>query len=181
MICPRTNAALETLRIGPVKVSVSTGCGGIWFPNFQLKRSEDMNSKQRVKLIELSRRYRNEDDIDTTARVPCPADDGVVLMRRFFSFKKEIEIDECGRCGGVWLDPGEFEKILKTYHSAQGLSEKARREKSSEVIRQLNEESRQIKEKDRRQELARRYRYSRHATDCSLLWLATGVMIADPL
>lgn len=177
MNCPRTNSALQTARIGSVEAHVSTGCGGIWFPGFQLKKSESLNPEQRMKLIELSRTHRAE-DLDTTARLRCPVDDGVVLMRRFFSFKREIEIDECGRCGGVWLDPGEFEKILNLYHSPEALAQKARRQQSSKVIKQLGDDSRRQKEKDRMEALQRQ-NCGRHGTDTSLLWVLAGGMVDD--
>ena len=33
------------------------------------------------------------------------------MMRRYFSPKRQIEIDECPKCGGIWLDAEELEGI----------------------------------------------------------------------
>jgi len=50
---------------------------------------------------------------------------------------KEVEIDYCPSCGGIWLDAGELElliedeadreRILSTFHKASKLSEKKRK------------------------------------------------------
>jgi ribosomal protein L37AE/L43A len=34
---------------------------------------------------------------------------------------EQVKIDECGECGGVWLDPGELEQ-LRRVNSARGVS-----------------------------------------------------------
>ena len=162
---------MRTLSIGRSQAHVSNGCGGLWIPGFQLKKSEDLASENRTQLIELSRQYRVA-GIDTTARLRCPVDSEIVLMRRFFSFKKEVEIDECAGCGGVWLDPGEFEKILEFYFSPEALAEKEKMEQAREKVRQLNEERKRLQEKDR-QDAA----WSAQSDmDAYILGLATGIM-----
>ncbi|HEY7785643.1 MAG TPA: zf-TFIIB domain-containing protein [Pyrinomonadaceae bacterium] len=39
----------------------------------------------------------------------CPRCDGTLAESKF----EEILIDTCDKCGGVWLDSGEFEQITK--------------------------------------------------------------------
>lgn len=41
----------------------------------------------------------------------CPRD-GAALAQS--TYEAKIEIDTCGKCGGVWLDAGELEKIQET-------------------------------------------------------------------
>jgi Zn-finger nucleic acid-binding protein len=36
-------------------------------------------------------------------------------MRRFYSPKHQIEIDECANCGGIWLDAEELEQIRELF------------------------------------------------------------------
>jgi len=39
----------------------------------------------------------------------------IVMMRRFFSPLKVVEIDECPGCAGIWLDSGELAKIHENH------------------------------------------------------------------
>jgi len=41
------------------------------------------------------------------------------MMRHFFSVKREVELDECPGCGGMWLDAGELGKIRSLYGSEE--------------------------------------------------------------
>lgn len=33
------------------------------------------------------------------------------MMRHFYSDRREVQVDECPNCGGVWLDPGELAQV----------------------------------------------------------------------
>ena len=59
-------------------------------------------------------KYRN-DNFDPARRLRSPRHPEVVMLRRFFSAKRQIEIDECPRCGGIWLDAGELAMIRKLF------------------------------------------------------------------
>jgi len=41
----------------------------------------------------------------------CPRCPELVLERKWFSDLKQVEIDQCPKCGGVWLDAGELEEV----------------------------------------------------------------------
>jgi Zn-finger nucleic acid-binding protein len=42
-----------------------------------------------------------------------------VMMRHFFSAKRQVVVDECPSCGGHWLDPGELRTIRTEYASEE--------------------------------------------------------------
>ena len=44
-----------------------------------------------------------------TSSMKCPRCDGTLHESNF----EEVLIDICDKCGGVWLDSGEFEEITK--------------------------------------------------------------------
>ena len=37
------------------------------------------------------------------------------MIRHFYSAKQEVEVDECPKCGGFWLDQGELRRIRDQY------------------------------------------------------------------
>jgi len=41
----------------------------------------------------------------------------MVMMKHFFSAKREVEIDDCPSCGGVLLDKGELAAIRKRFRT----------------------------------------------------------------
>ena len=44
-----------------------------------------------------------------TSSMKCPRCDGTLKESKF----AEVTIDSCEKCGGVWLDSGELEKLTK--------------------------------------------------------------------
>ena len=49
----------------------------------------------------------------------CPRCPELVLERKWFSDLKQVEIDQCPKCGGVWLDAGEFSRIYEEIEGAK--------------------------------------------------------------
>jgi ribosomal protein L37AE/L43A len=43
------------------------------------------------------------------AAIHCPKCDGTLTEIAF----EEVQIDRCGKCGGVWLDAGELERLTE--------------------------------------------------------------------
>jgi len=43
------------------------------------------------------------------ARMKCPADNETLVM----TDRSGVEIDDCPKCRGVWLDRGELDKIVE--------------------------------------------------------------------
>lgn len=143
MDCPRTGQPMEEVEINGVKVDISTGCGGIWFDNFELEKFDEKNESAGEKLIAASKKYLDT-NVDTSARLQSPKNPDVTMMRHFFSVREKIEIDECPETGGIWLDPGELKKIRDLF-----TSEEAKNEAADEYFRELfnSPEMKAIKEK----------------------------------
>lgn len=118
MNCPRTGKPMEEVEISGVKVDVSTGCGGIWFDNFELKKFDEPFESAGEQLSAVSQKYCN-DNVDVSPRLNCPQHSDCVMMRHSFSVKQAVDVDECPQCGGIWLDPGELEKIRQLFPSEE--------------------------------------------------------------
>lgn len=131
MNCPRTGKPMEEVEIGGVKVDISTGCGGVFFDNFELKKFDEPFEAAGEQLIAASQKYYDP-SVDTSPRIHCPKHPDVVMMRHSFSVKRAVEIDECPECGGIWLDPGELAKIRELFPS-----EEAKNEAADEMFEQM--------------------------------------------
>ncbi|ALQ10542.1 MULTISPECIES: TFIIB-type zinc ribbon-containing protein [Pseudoalteromonas] len=113
MHCPRTNASLEPLLIGGITVYTSAQ-GGVFFDNSQIFKFSSPELKHgQVLLKHLSE--HSESEYDVSLRINCPKCKKIVMMRRYFSPVKAVEIDECPGCAGIWLDSGELAKIHENH------------------------------------------------------------------
>jgi hypothetical protein len=132
MECPACGNTLEEVTIGDVTVDVCKGgCGGLWFDRFELKKFDEPHESAGEALLDVERDPGVT--VDHTERRKCPKCDDVVMMRHFFSVKKQVEVDECPGCGGFWLDCGELRQIRGLFETEQQRA-KAAEEYFSEVF-----------------------------------------------
>ena len=112
MICPACGNNLGNLVAGNVALDVCrSGCGGVWFDNFELRRIDDTAAAALTSLWRDPAMH-----VDPKKKRSCPKCEGQPMFRRFFSRLKTVEIDECPNCAGVWLDGGEFDNIQGELH-----------------------------------------------------------------
>lgn len=93
------------------------GCGGMWFDRFELDKVDEPDEVGTDTLLDIDRDPNV--DIDHDADRPCPQCTDVVMMKRFFSVSRNVEVDECGGCAGIWLDAGELENLRQLYDSEE--------------------------------------------------------------
>jgi uncharacterized protein len=88
------------------------GCGGIWFDSAELERvsARTATALHTIWQVPVTK-------VNLTEPRVCPRCADQVLERKWFSDLKQVEIDQCPHCGGVWLDAGEFSRI---YEETQG-------------------------------------------------------------
>ncbi|HVA30143.1 MAG TPA: zf-TFIIB domain-containing protein [Gaiellaceae bacterium] len=119
MNCPACGHVLSSRTAGEVNVDVCEGgCGGIWFDHFELKKLDEESETAGEHLLDVRRDPAVV--VDPAERYSCPkCTDDVVLMRHFWSVKREVTIDECPECGGIFLDVGELTRIRAEFPSEE--------------------------------------------------------------
>jgi Zn-finger nucleic acid-binding protein len=97
--CPDDGQPLLTEAQGDVPFAICEYCHGLWFERAAIERRDDARAAIPRASARLSSTVRPR-----TAR-SCPA------CREHLAILEidGIEIDRCRRCGGVWLDPGEYD------------------------------------------------------------------------
>jgi uncharacterized protein len=118
MECPVCNNELTRMTVGGITVDACVGgCGGIWFDRYELMRVDEAAESAGERLLEVE---RDPDlKVNLSKRLECPKCPRVVMMRHFFSVKRQVVVDECPNCGGHWLDPGELRTIRTEYASEE--------------------------------------------------------------
>jgi len=114
MNCPACDKQLKEISTGEVKVDVcNSGCRGVWFDEFELKKFDEPHEFQ-AQIIFASTEQPGKVNREEKVRY-CPRCTGEVLWRRFNDIKDEVEVDQCPKCSGIWLDLGELLTIRSQY------------------------------------------------------------------
>lgn len=115
MKCLRCQAEMKTFKNKNVEVDVcASGCGGVWFDGRELKKMDESHEVEDSFVKSLSQTKVTKVEVKDQ-RLNCPKCKNIVLMRRFYSPSRSVELDECAGCGGLWFDAGEYTHILKEY------------------------------------------------------------------
>lgn len=110
MKCPACSHELTQIKIGGLVVDVcQESCGGIWFDNLELQRVDEATELDLQPYLDI--RHDLSVEIDFQARRQCPRCAGIVLMRHGYAGHREVQVDSCANCGGIWLDSGELAQI----------------------------------------------------------------------
>jgi len=108
--CPACGAKLDLYSILGIEFEGCPKCHGLW-----LDRDELRKLKNKVGIGELHWLNREIDNIEETAAVVskrvCPRKDSNNLLSVIFG-KSSILLDWCPKCRGMWLDRGEYDKII---------------------------------------------------------------------
>lgn len=116
MKCPACSRPLTEKTVGNITVDIcQSGCGGIWFDQFELKKLDEPHEHEGEELLYVERDPAVS--IDHAARRHCPRCESTPMLRHFFSVKRDVEVDECQSCAGYWLDQGELGRIRSEYTS----------------------------------------------------------------
>ena len=115
MICPACKSPLREKGAGGMTLDVCYGgCGGIWFDAHEL---EQVSPRAAATLHTIWTAPVSH--VKFTAPRLCPRCPDQPLERRWFSDAKQVEIDECPKCRGIWLDAGEFSRIYEESRHAK--------------------------------------------------------------
>lgn len=127
MNCPNCKThKLTSMKFERVSVDVcQNGCGGVWFDQFEFKKVDEKAEQDGDLIANLTVKVTTSTQHPPR---PCPKCSGVTMMKRFESVKRQVEIDECAKCAGIWLDAGELKTIRSQF------STEAERTKAAEAF-----------------------------------------------
>ncbi len=124
MKCPACDNQLQQITVADVTVDVCKGgCGGIWFDSYEFKKFDEPHETAGESLLDIE--LDANVAIDRNKRLMCPKCSGITMMRHFFSVKRQVELDECPSCAGIWLDAGELKHIRSLFENEQQRKEAA--------------------------------------------------------
>lgn len=122
--CPSCqNALTPHVAAGVTVHACRDGCGGYWIERKSLKRIPERLPGAGAELLSVPRadgvhEFRNIHHV-------CPHCRNTILFRHWFSRKLELEVDQCAKCAGFWVEVGRLADILTA-----GLDEEERKKRA---------------------------------------------------
>lgn len=111
MNCPSCDNSLTSKESAGIKAMIcADGCGGLWLERRQVRKIGDRLPGAGVEFLDLRRAegvhiFRNVEH-------PCPNCRTTLLYRHSFDRDLELEIDQCAKCAGFWLETGLLSGIV---------------------------------------------------------------------
>ena len=125
MKCPRDGTALARVELLGVELDKCHKCDGIWLDRGELDKIREANLPDVEEVLEEKYGDPEYDEGTVDGHMRCPRCNGR-LRRQSYTFTKQIKIDSCDTCYGIWIDDRELNAIL---------ADKAELEKRDEQVR----------------------------------------------
>lgn len=109
MKCPACDGELIKQNAGDIEVDRCVSCCGVWYQQDELRRAKDQADEQ-LNWLDFDI-WKDREKLTTLSRSrSCPSCGKPLVVLKYADTK--VEIDCCPTCKGVWLDKGEFERII---------------------------------------------------------------------
>ena len=107
MKCPKCRSAtLDAVEVENVRVDRCPACSGIWFDAQELGQLLAQNAWPTDFL------HRGDATPESSGKGGVCPRDAAPLLRAYSAMDRSVILDTCPDCGGIWLDDGEYEKLL---------------------------------------------------------------------
>ncbi len=109
MICPICKKELDKTILHNTEVHFCSSCLGIWFERDQLRQAKDAKDED-LNWLDIDLWKDKKKFKISPGQISCPS-----CGTPFYEVNygdSDIKIDLCNVCHGIWLDRGEFKKII---------------------------------------------------------------------
>ncbi|MCF7845405.1 MAG: zf-TFIIB domain-containing protein [Candidatus Pacebacteria bacterium] len=107
--CPSCNQKLKEISFYGVKIDYCEQCKGIWFEKEELDRAKDLK-QETINWLDVDLWDKTERFKMSKKERQCP--ECKLSLYEVNYDDSEIKVDVCSICEGVWLDKGEFNKVM---------------------------------------------------------------------
>ena len=102
---------MERAEFKGMSLDVCPECAGIWFDSGELGKLSKAG-EHAMQQADHSHRPRELHAAPTLAQKLCPQCDRPMMEYRF-QYTSEVLLDTCERCGGIWVEDGELEQMVR--------------------------------------------------------------------
>ena len=105
MICPKCNTAMSPMTMVGTTIDICPMCNGCWLDSEELTQLTRSRGTNAVRLEVVNKKPH---------ALVCPRCRKATLLEGQHHLRPDFFIDQCDRCGGIWLDRGELPTLLST-------------------------------------------------------------------
>jgi Zn-finger nucleic acid-binding protein len=109
MLCPTCKIELSKAILHNVEIDYCSKCLGLWFEEDELRLTKD-NKDKNINWLDIDL-WQNESKFKIACCQKICSECRVPLYEVKYG-DSDIKIDVCNLCQGIWLDRGEFKKII---------------------------------------------------------------------
>ena len=135
MSCPSCKKSLKEIIFHNIEINYCPICLGLWFEKDELRQAKDEKDKN-LNWFDIDLWKNKEDFKISSGQKLCPS--CCLPLYEVNYGNSGIEVDVCNMCQGIWLDRGEFKKIIKH------LKDKANFEILNNYIKNLFQEFKEV-------------------------------------
>ena len=115
MKCPRCSAVLQAVEYDGVTVQFCPDCKGEWLAAGELQtiaeNHEEVFTPEEIELVDgVNKEIFTATETDHD-ELKCPECAGVEMQHFNYGDTSGVLLDKCPRCGGIWTDKGQLEKV----------------------------------------------------------------------
>lgn len=115
MKCPRCETVLKAVEYDEVQIQVCPDCKGEWLEAGELEKiaehhEEVFTTEEIAKLDGVNKEIFTATETDHD-ELQCPECDGVEMKHFNYGETSGLLLDKCPKCGGIWMDAGQMEKV----------------------------------------------------------------------
>jgi uncharacterized protein len=107
-LCPECDLELVTTVVATIELDSCQQCSGIWFDYNELKTVSETDSRH---LPEMDNLLSVAERTVERRKRKCPCCKTLMSLKQ----RGDVELDNCQRCAGIWLDGGELTLVLEAY------------------------------------------------------------------
>jgi len=110
MVCPICRINLQKVLFNNVEVDWCPKCLGLWFEQDELQWAKDAKDEN-IRWLDINLWEKEHEFRISSGQKLCPQDRLPLYEVRYGT--SNIRVDLCNICQGIWLDRGEFQKIIQ--------------------------------------------------------------------
>lgn len=110
-VCPQCDMAMQVVQVvshyeKPFEVEQCPQCGGMWFDAYEHHRVAERD----VARLDVLDEKQLATKVCVKNTLQCPKDDTRLYVFRDIQFPRDIIVESCRTCGGLWFNKGELQK-----------------------------------------------------------------------
>ncbi len=110
MKCPKCEEELKEVPFQGIKVESCSSCKGYWFEKDELRIAKD-KKEEMLRFMDIDLWESDEKFRISKENLLCP-ECSLPLYEVNYG-DSNIKVEVCNMCEGIWLDGGEFRKVIK--------------------------------------------------------------------